>query len=306
MKKFVTVLSFLMVFGLIIGIFFYQKQDQSTFPQRNRLNEVPPNQQEQPQTMQLRPVNGDMISYTLQNDELNITFNKGNNWVKVPIEKELLFSGEYNGNKQELIDDSYILTESRVAFIYMQGGTLLKYSLDQGKTWQDSVITRTFPSIRFRKVDFLNDQFGYVILSGDRTMSQEFSTVFLTNDGGQTWEETAAPPTTRLIANGGFVDEMTGFLSYGTINPEKPDFYVTQDGGKTWIESIINIPEEYDKIFVQAEVPVKEGDQLSVLVNQGPNGDYEGGRVKGKFISKDNGLTWEFSMEVQPNEAEQG
>ncbi len=30
---------------------------------------------------------------------------------------------------------------------------------------------------------------------------------------------------------------------------------------------------------------------------------YEGGKVKGKFISKDNGKTWEFSMEVQLNEA---
>lgn len=27
-----------------------------------------------------------------------------------------------------------------------------------------------------------------------------------------------------------------------------------------------------------------------------------GGKVKGKFISKDNGLTWEFLMEVEPNE----
>lgn len=133
-------------------------------------------------------------------------------------------------------------------------------------------------------------------------MSQEYSTAFLTYDGGETWEATADPPTTRLIANGGFIDETTGFLSYGTINPEEPDFYVTQDGGSTWDKAIFNIPEKYDKIFAQAEVPVKEENHLAILVNQGHNGDYQGGRVKGKFISKDNGLTWDFSMEVLPDE----
>lgn len=49
-------------------------------------------------------------------------------------------------------------------------------------------------------------------------------------------------------------------------------------------------------------MPVKEEDHLAILVNQGPNGDYLGGKVKGKFISKDNGKTWDFSKEVQPNE----
>ncbi|WP_163970433.1 WD40/YVTN/BNR-like repeat-containing protein [Oceanobacillus halotolerans] len=296
-----------MMIGLTIGIFFYQSQDQITLPELNQPNEMqentnPSNELEQPYAQPLQPVNNDTISYTLQNDELNITYNKGKDWVRVPVEKGQLFDGEYNGNKQELIAGSYILNENRAAFLYKQGRTFLIYSLDQGKTWQESVVTETFPPIRFRKVDFLNDQFGYVVLSGDRTMSQEFSTSFLTNDGGENWKETASPPTTRLLADGGFVDETTGFMSYGTINPEEPDVYVTQDGGNTWTEAVIPIPEKYDRIFVQAEFPVKEDDHLSVLVNQGPNGDYKGGNVKGKFISEDNGKTWEFSMEVQPNE----
>lgn len=66
--------------------------------------------------------------------------------------------------------------------------------------------------------------------------------------------------------------------------------YVTQDGGNIWSEAVITIPKKLKKIFVQAELPVKEGENLSVLVNQGPQGDYKGGKVKGKFISKDNGL----------------
>ncbi|MFD2777340.1 WD40/YVTN/BNR-like repeat-containing protein [Ornithinibacillus salinisoli] len=224
------------------------------------------------------------------------------------MEKDLLFEGDYNGSKSELIDQSYILTEDLVAFLYSRESDwskkqiLLTYSVDQGETWRDTVVSEQFPSLRFRKVDFINELFGYVIISGDRTMSQEYSTVFLTHDGGETWRETDHSGVTRLISDGGFVDENTGFLSYGTLNPTEPDLWVTQDGGVSWSKSDVQIPEEYIPIFVSAEVPVMEGEELVMLVNQGPNGDYEGGRVKGQFVSNDNGLTWEFLREVMPDE----
>ncbi|WP_047982013.1 WD40/YVTN/BNR-like repeat-containing protein [Ornithinibacillus contaminans] len=310
-KTIIIVLSVLILISLSIGTLVYQKQKPIALPdylQPNAgqdLSGVP----DEAETLKeaLRPVNTDAISYSLQNDELNITYNNGTDWIKVPIETNMLFAGEYQGNKQWLIDDSYILTEERAAFLYAQGSResttiQLAYSLDGGKTWQDSVITDSFPAMRFRKVGFINEQFGYVIVSGGRTMSQEYSTAFLTHDGGQSWEQTADTGNTRLIADGGFVDESTGFMSYGTINPEQPDFYVTQDGGKSWSKSIVNIPAKYDQIFVQAETPVIEGNHLTVLVNQGPNGDYEGGKVKGKFISEDNGKSWEFATEVQVDE----
>ncbi|WP_079529306.1 WD40/YVTN/BNR-like repeat-containing protein [Halobacillus hunanensis] len=311
MKKLILGLATIIVVGLITGTFIYQNQNQNSLLQLNKKNDrlektKSLNQVEKPQPKTLEPVNNDRVSYTLQNNELNITYDKGNNWVKVPIEKDLLFNGEYNGNERELINGSYILTEERAAFLYKQEKVLLKYSLDQGTTWEESVVTEALPALRFRKVDFLNDRFGYAVLSGNRTMSQELSTVFLTHDGGKTWKETASPETTRLIADGGFVDESTGFMSYGTINPQEPSLYVTQDEGRTWNKAVIHIPEKYDKVFVQAEFPVKEYNHLSVLLNQGPNGDYAGGKVKGKFISKDNGLTWDFSMEVQPNGTKQG
>ena len=173
---------------------------------------------------------------------------------------------------------------NRSTIIQQAQSVLLKYSRDKGDTWQDSVITDSFPPMRFRKVDFLNESFGYAILTGDRTMSQEYSTVFLTHDGGETWGRTAELPTTSLIAFGSFVDEQTGYLSYGTINPEEPDVYLTQNGGDTWTQAQFDIPEKYEHIFVQAEEPIKEKDYLSVLVNQGPNGDFAGGKVKGKVV----------------------
>ncbi|MCM3109578.1 WD40/YVTN/BNR-like repeat-containing protein [Lederbergia lenta] len=312
MKNTLLSLSGVIVIALIIATVIYERSsNEVTYPHLVQLNNVLDNQKsqnepERPLSEQLHPINmNDTISYTLQNNELNITYNKGKDWIKAPITKDQLFAGEYNGDEQELIENSYILTEDRAAFLYSnEERILLTYSLDQGNTWEEAVVTEPFPSMRFRKVDFLTDHFGYAIITGDRTMSQESSHVFLTQDGGLSWNETNTSGVTRLISDGGFLDESTGFLSFGTINPEKPDLYVTQDAGSTWSEATIILPENYNEIFVSAEIPEKEGNHLAILVNQGPNGDYEGGKVKGKFISKDNGTTWEFLKEVQPNETE--
>jgi hypothetical protein len=266
---------------------------------------------EQSRPEPLRSATNDPISYTLQKNALNITYNNGKSWVKVPVDHDQLFDGEYNGNKQELIDGSYLLTEHRAVFLHSEGTdpnnkrVVLTSSLDHGKTWQNATVTTSFTALRFRKIGFINEHFGYVILSGDRTMSQEISRVFLSRDGGRSWKETASTGVTQLISDGGFVNESTGFLSFGTINPENPELYVTGDGGKSWSKTVFTIPKKYLKIFVTAEIPTREGNHLAVFVNQGPNGDYEGGKVKGKFISKDNGRTWVFSEEVQPNESEQ-
>lgn len=311
MKNFILAMTGVMVIGLVIASFFYQNHSKTlSMPWYTAIEEQAA-QQEQTEEPVQQLYAEHTIDYSLQNDQLNITFDKGKNWINVPIDKDKLFAGDYNGSEQELIDDSYILTKNRVAFLYSEGANwesqkiILTYSLDQGKTWEDSVVTDPYPSIRFRKVAFLNDDFGYVVISGGRTMSQEGSSVFLTHDGGKSWNKTNGPDTTRLIADGGFVDQDTGFLSFGTINPEDPDVYVTQDAGNSWEKATFNVPEKYDLIFVSAEVPMKEGDHLAVLVNQGPNGDYLGGKVKGKFISKDNGQTWDFSEEVESNETDE-
>lgn len=308
MKPFLIGVAGLVMIGLIIATAIYQS-DQKPQPPNYGNEEPQQSQQGEQQPEPLRPTLIDeTIGYSLQNDQLNITFDDGRNWVTVPVEKERLFSGEHSGNKQELIHNSYILTENRAMFLIgdeynPDGGKVeLVYSLDQGQTWKTSVVSEQYMAIRFRKLDFLNERFGYCIVSGGRTMSQEGSTVFVSNDGGTTWQATNGPGITRLIYDGGFVDEQTGFLSFGIINPEKPDFYVTLDGGHSWSKADIIIPAQYDKIFVSAEMPFFEGDHLAVMINQGPSGDYKGGKIKGKFLSADRGLTWEFLMEVDPDE----
>ena len=309
MRSIILGLSVIIIVVLGLITYIYQTQETVTLRtdeiQQTELEDV---QQSDP----LYPVTDEQVSYSLQEEALHLTYNEGVDWIEVPIEKDALFAGEYQGNQTELIESSFVLTKDRAAFLYSepidQGSDLVRVGVketsDQGETWEDHIVVEEISPIRFRKLGFVNDTFGYVILSMGRTMSQEYSAVYVTEDGGENWQATTELPSTRMIGFGGFVDEVTGFLSYGTINPEEPDVYVTQDMGETWIQSQFQIPEEYERIFVQAEVPIKEEDHLSVLVNQGPNGDYKGGIIKGKFISKDNGVNWQFLKEVEPSETE--
>jgi hypothetical protein len=301
-KNYVIGTIIMMIVVVTVALYFLEKHPELTSPELSKpvkKQEIQVSEPLQPNPVQ--PIyTDDSIGYSLHNNQLQITFNKGVDWVIVPVEKAKFFAGEYNGNEQELIENSYNLTLNRAAFLYTEGSSIkLKYSLNQGDSWEDSVVTAQYPPIRYRKVEFLNEMFGYVIISGDRTMSQEWTTVYITNDGGNHWKETTHSVITRLIYDGGFVDENTGFLSFGILNPVEPDLYVTQDGGNSWHEAMITIPEKYHEIFVMAEVPFKEENHLAIYINQGPNGDYEGGEIKGKFISNDNGNTWEFSKEVE-------
>jgi hypothetical protein len=314
LKKIMIAAFVLMLIGVVAGTLYFESS--STPPGTNQPTENSSTQESgPPQHDPLQPIYvQDTIGYSLQRDQLQITYSDGDEWTEVPIKKGSLFEGEYSGDEQELIQNSFILTPERAAFLYTDGSSTdsgdgaygksikLIYSLDKGKTWEGSVITEQYPPIRFRKVAFTNRAFGYVIVSGDRTMSQEWTTVYLTDDGGRTWRETAHPGVTRLLYNGGFVDEQTGFLSFGILNPEEPDLHVTLNRGNSWIKARIEIPETYHNVFVIAEVPYKEEDHLAVYLNQGPNGDYKGGKIKGKFISYDSGLTWTFSKEVQSDE----
>ena len=58
--------------------------------------------------------------------------------------------------------------------------------------------------------------------------------------------------------------------------------------------------------FVQPEIPYFENDELYLMVGQGPDSDYKGGRLMAKFKSNDLGMTWEFVEYVEPPVTEIG
>lgn len=260
----------------------------------------------EPVINQVNPVNEDETALLIKDNDLMVTFNYGQDWKHVPVALESIQNGEYIGDDEiGLIQDSYVLDADTMSLVYVDRESddlSLVHTADEGQTWENTVIDRAFPGIRYRKLDFVTHEFGYVIVSGGRTMGQEGVVLYTTTNQGETWEQGGPIKLSTLLQTSGFVDDRIGFLSFKSILKEKEGgirLSVTRDGGQTWEESQFHIPDDYEAIFTTAELPYLEGDNLVVLVNQGETGDYLGGQVKGKFNSIDNGLTWEFVSEVE-------
>ena len=245
--------------------------------------------------------------YQINNGMLEVTYDNGANWQFVPASIEDLFAGDYGGSEKDLIDGSYVITPDRTAFVIGEANNLkFLQSTDMGETWDEVDVPTSLPNIRLRFLGFTSEQDGYLILTGERTMGFEAHTVFKTSDGGKNWVESGfVQDTNRLVTSGGFINDSLGFISFGSVSvneePERPSLYRTIDGGKDWDEVDIPIPTEYKGIFTVAEVPTFDGTQGTLLVNQGPNGDYQGGKVLARFISVDRGTTWYFANLVDPD-----
>ena len=253
--------------------------------------------------------------YQIENDTLKVTYDNGNNWHSVPASLGELFAGDYSGDRQELIEGSYVITPEKTAFVVgeemsgdadFQGNEYkVLQSTDEGKTWKKSNVT-TSPQVRARYINFTSEQNGSLIISYDRTMGFEANAVYKTNDGGENWSLAGSvEQTNQHVSGGGFVNEHIGYISFGSVRendePERPSLYRTADGGENWEELEIPIPLEYKGIFTEAEVPTFDGTQGILLVNQGPTGDYQGGKVMARFTSVDEGATWFFSNLADPD-----
>lgn len=242
--------------------------------------------------------------YEIKDGKLRITYDNGQNWVVVPVVMEDLFAGGYNGSNQELLDGSYVITPEKTAFV-LENRLRVLISKDKGESWNEILVSDQLPELRMRILGFASEMDGYLIVTGDKTMSSEANFVFKTNDGGQSWYDVGSVDNYDLVTDGGFIDDKLGFISFGEIHyegqPPTPNLYRTTDGGVNWERIEVPIPEEYQGYFTVAEIPTFRGTEGTLLVNQGQQGDYLGGKVLAKFTSQDHGKTWSFAGLVDPD-----
>ncbi|MCR2822253.1 WD40/YVTN/BNR-like repeat-containing protein [Lederbergia panacisoli] len=273
----------------------------------DKLIGLPPVQDEESYQKEAGINSNEDFRYQIANEILKITYDNGENWVEVPVAIEELFGGDYSGSKNDLIEGSYIINPEKTAFVLFSNQELsLLLTTDQGKTWDKVFIKDQLPSVRQRFIGFTSEKDGYLIFTCDRTMSSEANFVMKTNDGGRTWETAGSVDEIySLVTSGGFINDELGFISFGSYNtmdePPRPWLFRTDDGGSNWEEVEVPVPNGYKGIFTVAEVPIFKGGHGTLIVNQGPDGDYLGGNVLAKFTSEDDGKTWIFSSLVDPD-----
>ncbi len=254
-----------------------------------------------------QPYEKTQYTYKIEDNVCYVSYDTGVTWKKVPVDVQSLCEvGDGNSYYNKLADRSYLITPEKTAIVY--GGTgknnlTMVYSDDMGNTWMSSQITDDIDSNRVKFCSFPTKDIGYVVASSGRAMSQEEQTIYVTKNGGKTWEVVGMAPSTWLLYMAGFVDENVGFFSYISVDGEKTNFYKTKDGGKTFEEITLPKTEVTQNgitltPFKQPEIPYLESGKLYLTVRQGSDGDYKGGKVSGRYVSDDMGNTWIFLEEI--------
>ncbi|HOJ17289.1 MAG TPA: YCF48-related protein [Ignavibacteriaceae bacterium] len=188
---------------------------------------------------------------------------------------------------------------------------------DGGLTW-DSVATTLPAGLTLRKVDFINQNVGWIFST--YASAAGTNTIFKTTDGGATW--TGSMLTGQSASNLGIYGAHMLNENVGWVVSYKPRPYVTTDGGATWTEQ--NLVDTYsgflyDIQMIDANVGYCVGgsgriykttnggvnwDTLTVPTRSYSNYnvhflDANKGMVIGSsgtaFYTTDGGATWEFT-----------
>lgn len=252
----------------------------------------------------------DFIRYRITGTSLEVSFDDGGSYVTVPVDLKNL--PVKNGD--ELEPGSYCLMRENTAFI--TGGATINgekvpagivYSNDGGESWITGEIDQIFDiSYYYLKMFDAND--GVAVLGYAQTENQEFSKVYVTHDGGDTWEPASNGPQNLPLKGVNYISPTTAFFCYEYSNTVPNNLFVTRDGGKTFNAVTFAAQQldsdagdkKWEDIYKEAEVPVQDADGLlTVYLTQGEGGTYHDGLTAAKYTSSDEGLNWKFVEQTQ-------
>lgn len=144
-------------------------------------------------------------------------------------------------------------------------GAQIAVSHDMGTTWQESFISNDSSGSNGQIwVGFSSTNFGWLVLCSDIALGSEQHWIYLTRDGGASWEEIPGnldEVHSRMLCGFGFADASWGVACFRYEDDRfAPAVCMTTDGGKTWTKQSIVLPQAYDSLN---KTP------LSPLVRQG-------------------------------------
>ena len=184
---------------------------------------------------------------------------------------------------------------------------------DGGASWQpgqELSLTGQEEFFRPEGFTFPNREHGWLLIHIGGGMHHDYSLLFGTSDGGQTWQRLIDPFKTGLqsLGNTGlvFVDEKVGWVSKDNMGVMFGAFWEqTTDGGRNWESHFLPAPQELDWIHdpsaCRTENPLFTSPQTAViLVNCRTFEEDEERSLTYIYVTGDRGQNWQHSKLPSP------
>lgn len=197
-------------------------------------------------------------------DHVLRTTDGGETWADVtPPER-----ASTNGDPRKVAHAFFLDSDSSWVTYFREGVSrtgavfpLVWYTHDGGDTWQHSAyldisgIVEWFYSPTF--LQFVDTQHGWLLIAVGEGMSQSYTLLFRTTDGGATWARIIDSLTSTDLHNCCktgmvFLDALTGIVTSEQGSYFKPFVTWTRDGGLTWEAKNLPGPENYPDLFLNA------------------------------------------------------
>ncbi|MDM5154952.1 hypothetical protein QUF88_14330 [Bacillus sp. DX1.1] len=239
-------------------------------------------------------------NYMIENSILKVTYDGKKPFRKVPVDIDQFMREDGRVNEDELQEGSYYITPAKTAFVHGGHHSPVKVTMsdDEGKTWETVTVGDDIDNRRLSFIGFTSKENGYIVITGDRTMSFETNIVYQTTNGGKSWMKMGSTyDLTQFFATGvSFATDQIGFITFKDSGGD-PDVYRTEDGGKTWAKLDIKLPNKYHSIFTSVMPPTFAGSKGTLLVSQEEGRMDREGKMA-RFVSEDFGATWTFEKVV--------
>lgn len=255
-------------------------------------------------------LDNELTGYVIRDSALYVTYDGGGSYTAVPVALDNLLTVE-NDDVLELKQGCAIISTTKTAILY--GGKnvnedkipiTMVYTDDMGKNWITCELDQIYTA-DYLYVDFFDEKNGIAVVGYDRNEQNESSRIYVTDDGGTTWDVVATGPSSDIIKGVKFIDEEIGFFCYDYVDGMDSNLYMTKDGGKTFSKIVFEAQEldsmpageklTWNEVYKEAIVPIYDKDGvITVYLTQGSSGTYNGGKTAARYQSSDKGDTWKY------------